>query len=454
MNKRMIYRVLLACMLLGVVLTGCGKSKNTFASITDNEIFKNVPLMTGGNLKFSEVTDVGDGNFMITASNTTKQEYDDYLTVLEKDGFKKYVDNGDGVEGYIYTSHYEKDNLLVVVSHLTKKGETYITTCKDANLSKHLFYDEEYVADNKPGAKTTFTMPELYTAGNSFIIQLKNGHFIIEDGGQQDDLPYLLDYLDSLVEEGEKPIVDAWIVSHSHKDHMGVFLEFFQKQKYTNRLYVEGVYFTNPSEEAMVADAGAYDKADVLCFYTETVPSILKSTDGSAPEIHRMRLGERYYFNDITIDVVFTPDILPYTEWKTWNATSVVLMHTIENQKMLIDGDMDWECQKVLIETFDDPYFDMAIYQAPHHGGNVYSEFSTHIKTDTVLYPTYDADRDNVKTSMLGRWVQNTYLKSIADEALCWGDGGVVLTFPYEVGSYEKLPLIEWIYHTEDPTNR
>ena len=450
MKKRMIYLGLSVSMLLGIMLTGCGNSKNTFASVTDSELFKTVPIMSGEKLEFSSVEDVGDGNFMITATDTTMKEYEDYLTLLEEKGFSKHVDNRDGLEGHIYTSHYQKKDLLVVVSYFSKLKNTTITVCEKETLSEQLVYNNKFVADNLSGAKTKFIMPELYTAGNSFIIQLKNGHFIINDGGMAEDLPYLLDYLDSLVEPGEKPIVDAWIISHAHKDHMGVFIGVFENQVYANRLYVEEVYFTKPSDDAQVADAGAYDKADVLCFYTETVPAMFKTTEGTETPVYRMRPGERYYFNDITMDIMFTPDMLPYAEWKTWNATSVVLMYTIEGQKVMIGADTDWECQKVMLEVFNDEYFDTAIYQAPHHGGNVYNEFSSHIKTDTVLYPTNDGVRDTVKTSMLGRWVQNTYLKSIADEALDWGNGGIVLTFPYEVGSYEVLPRTQWIYNENE----
>jgi len=79
------------------------------------------------------------------------------------------------------------------------------------------------------------------------------------------------------------------------------------------------VYFTVPSVEAQQGDAANYDQAETLCFYTETVPGILKSTSGSAPKQIRMRLGERYFFNDFTIDVMFTPDILPYQEWERDN---------------------------------------------------------------------------------------------------------------------------------------
>jgi len=442
------------CILLGIMLTGCANSKNTFASVTDIEIFQAIPIMSGETLTFSDVEDVGGGNYMITASNTTLSEYEGYLKDLEKDGYNKYVDNGEeGLEGYIYTSHYQKDEMLVVASYFSKVKETTITVCENAVLSEHLFYKDEYVKDNIEGSKTTLTMPELYTAGQSFVFQLKNGHFIIHDGGMKDDLPYLLDYMDSLVKQGEKPIVDAWIVSHAHNDHMGPFITFQEEPKYINRLYVEEVYFTAPSVDAQTGNAAQYDRADVLVFYAETVPSTFKSTDGSAPKLIRMRPGERYYFNDITMDVAFTCELLPYTAWKTWNATSSVLMFTIEEQKLFLTADMDWECQKVLLETFDDDYFDMKIYQAPHHGGNVYNEFSSHLKTDVVLYPSYDVERYR-KTSLLDRVVQNKYLKGIADEALGWKEGGVVLTFPYEAGTYERLPLTEWIYHDEDPTNR
>ena len=218
--------------LVFVFLTGCGSSKNTFATVTDNELFQTVPIMSGEKLEFSSVEDVGDGNYMITATDTTKEEYENYLAHLEQKGFSKHVDNVDGLEGYIYTSHYQKKDLLVVVSYFSKLKNTTITVCEKETLSEQLVYNKKFVADNLSGAKTKFIMPELYTAGNSFIIQLKNGHFIINDGGMAEDLPYLLDYLDSLVKPGEKPVVDAWIISHAHKDHMGVFIGVFENQVY------------------------------------------------------------------------------------------------------------------------------------------------------------------------------------------------------------------------------
>ena len=135
-------------MLVFVFLTGCGSSKNTFASVTDSELFKTVPIMSGEKLEFSSVEDVGDGNYMITATDTTQEEYENYLAHLEQKGFSKHVDNVDGLEGYIYTSHYQKKDLLVVVSYFSKLKNTTITVCEKETLSEQLVYNKKFVADN------------------------------------------------------------------------------------------------------------------------------------------------------------------------------------------------------------------------------------------------------------------------------------------------------------------
>lgn len=435
-------------MMLAILVTGCG-ADNSFASIVDLELFASVPMMSDETITYSDVEDVGDGNYLIWAYDTDLSDYQNYQTVLEEAGFTKYVDNGEeGLEGYVYTAHYQKDELLVVLTYFSKLGDTMITACEGAQLSERLIYKDEYVTDNIEGAQTTLTMPELYNAGNSFVFQLKNGHFIINDGGDENDLPYLLDYLESMVPEGEKPIIDAWIITHSHIDHMGVFVSLYNNQSWSERFYVEEVYFTEANAVAH-EERGGTARPSSLTIYTNTVPSIMKSTNGSAPEVYRLREGERYYFSDITMDVIYSQDMLYYEEWKTWNASSSVLMYTIEGQKVLMTADTDYECQMLMLDIFDDAYFDLTVYQAPHHGGNVYTEFSSHLSVDSVIYPSPDLERSI--SALLGRYRQNTFLKALADEAVNWTDGGIVLTFPYKVGTYERLPLIDWVHHDELP---
>lgn len=443
--KKYVISIVLS-VLAGLLLTGC-QGAETFETVTENEVFQSVPLMVGETLSFTEVEEAGEENYQIHADSTTLEDYKGYLTLLEEEGFEKYVDNGEeGLEGYVYTSHYQKENLLVVVTHCVKTGRTTITAALDQKLPETLIYKEEYVANNIEGMKTTMTMNELYESGSSFIFQLKNGHFIINDGGREADLPYILDYLDELAPDGEKPVVDAWIVSHTHIDHMGVFITFTDKPEYAKRLSVEAIYYTAPSAAAF-ENQGTADSVNAMDFYVNSMKGLLKTTEGEKTPIYRMRTGERYFFNDITMDVVYSVDVISYTGWKTWNATSTVLMYTIEGQKVFITADTDYECQMVLLDIYDDEYFNLDVYQTPHHGGNVYNEFTRHITTKTVLLPSPLVERTS--QTLLSRVLQNEYLSSRSQETTSWGDGGVRLTFPYEVGTYEKLPRIEWIYNDD-----
>ena len=455
--------ILISALLLGVllciagiiVIAGVNKSsaKSTFAKITENELFQEIPMMIGETIEFSEVRDVGDDNYAVLAEKSTLKEYQNYLNSLEKEGFKKYVDNGEkGLSESIYSAQYEKGDVTVYVSHMVKLNKTLINVCKGNVSSPNLFYDDSYVSNNIEGLKTSFHLPELHSGGNSFIFQLKNGHFIINDGAYQTDLPYLLDYLEKLAPAGEKPVVDAWIISHAHSDHMGVFQAMYDEEKYTDRISVEAVYYNEPSGEAIKTPSGVYDNVGPLVTYSKAVSSYLKNSDGEPTPLYRPRVGERYYFNDITIDVLYTQELIPAKDWLTWNSSSTMLMYTIEDQKVFITGDSDYDCQIMCMNMFDSSYFDLNVYQAPHHGINVYKEFAYRCENiDTIIYPTYTLGSAAAETAFTGRAVQNAYLKSRAKEAYCFANGTVVLTFPYEVGKAKILEPNQWIYDTEEP---
>jgi len=416
------------------------------------DAFEDVPVMEGANIRFEEAVDYGNDTFGINAYDTTLDEYQAYLKKLEKAGFKKYVDNGEqGLEGYVYKAHYQKDEALVTVTHIVSMGRTKIAASSKGEVTEHLFYQEEYIADNKAGAKTTLHFPELYNMGASFVIQLKNGHFIINDGGSQTELPYLLDYLDSLVPEGEKPVVEAWFISHCHQDHIGVLKRFFDERSYLDRLYVENVYYNEMSKESMQYFDQLEEVSDWFG-YMRGVPALMKSTSGKAPNVYQPSMGDRLYINDITVDVVFSQEMLPYNELGNTNGSSLWFMYNIEGQKVLFTADGIWPAQMFIKDTYDKEYLDLAVYFTPHHGADVYNEFTNYLAgVGTVLY-TNDHVIDGRGDKEGTKVVQNQRLLSLAEEAFSYGEGTVVMTFPYEVGTAKILPLQEWIYNRKPPT--
>jgi len=418
----------------------------TFADWTEEEVFQAVPAMIVDNTKIGKALDYGGDVYQISVDGTELSDYKDYLTTLEKCGFKKHVDNGEeGLDGAIYSTTFTKENLMVTVIHAVKVNKTYITAGKDIVLSPNLFYDESYIADNVEGAKTTLHMVELYDNGSSFIIQLKNGHFIMNDGGLATDLPYLLDYLETLVPEGEKPIVDAWFISHVHGDHVGWLDELVSDMKYIDRIYVESVYFSESSE----ASAATMNATGLIRKFMSGY-KMLRTTEGKAPKLYRPQAGQRYYFNDLTVDVVFTQEQLATADMAgDYNDASTWLMYNIEGQKFLLAGDAADASSKTVMDMYDSEYFDLDMYCVFHHGINVYNYFTDYIKTKTILYTNYRCG-SMYTTGTHSRPEENEYLMSIAKEILAFGDGTKILTFPYTIGTSVTMPETEWIYHNNE----
>lgn len=446
----MIIGMLLVVLLLGaglpLYITRSHKSAKATQEVglgqySEYELFQNTPVMTRKDIAYSKARDVGGGDYMITATNTALSDYKDYLSVLEKNGYEKLLDNGEnGLDESVYTAHYQKNGLLLIVSHIVKLEKTTITITEKTQLSDHLFYDEAYIQEHKPGAKTSFHILEMKDLGNSFLFQLKNGHFILYDGGQNQEASYLIEYLESLTPTGEKPIIDAWIISHAHLDHMGVLREIANEPSYAERIYVESVYFDDPSGE-MVEVAEVYDDVRALIVYCTTVSQIFKSTDGNGPKLYHPRLGERYYFSDFTIDILYTAELLEPEKWDTWNSSSTVMMFTIEGQKIMLTGDSDWCTQLIYTDMYDKEYFDLDVYQVPHHGINVYKQITSRFKAiRTAFYPTRAIGTVNSENSFIGRKMMNEHLVSVALESMSWAEGTKILTFPYEVGSAKTLP--------------
>jgi len=411
---------------------------------SEYELFQGVPIMAKEDAIYTEAAAVGGGDYLITAENTSLEDYQAYLSILEKNGFEKILDNGEkGIEGYVYTAHYQKGDLLLIVSHIVKLTKTTITANAESLLSERLFYDEAVNKSIQGNEKTKLHVTEMKEVGGGFVLQLKNGHFLLYDGGRATNSENLLSYLESLVPAGEKPIVDAWIFSHSHSDHIGVLKSFADNKNNAKRIYVESVYYTNPGDEIIEIYENIDNDVKAQLMYLRAASELLESSSGTKPPVYRMRLGERYYFSDFTMDVIFTPELLELEAWETWNSSSVVLMFTIEGQKVLFTGDADWCCQLLYTDMYDSDYFDLTIYGVPHHGINVYKQITYRLgNIQTAIYPTSVIGTTFGAASYLGRKPQNEHLVSVAQESLTWGDGTKILTFPYQIGTYESLPQL------------
>jgi len=250
------------------------------------------------------------------------------------------------------------------------------------------------------------------------------------------DTRYLLDYIETLVPEGEKPLIEGWFVTHGHSDHIGPFTSLVKHPEYANRIIVNGIYFSEPNK---IVGGGS-----TLIQNVEYAALSLKTEEGERTPVYRPQTGQRYYFNDITIDILHTQEQLAKEDYENanFNDSSSWFLFTIDGQKFLDAGDASEGGIGVVKRTYNQEMFDLTMLSVFHHGQNVYDSYVNYFDYKVAIYPTF------VVGSQTADWQtdENEILQKNAVESISWGDGTKILTFPYELGTVESLEMRKWIY--------
>ena len=402
-----------------------------FDLFSDLEIFKKVPAVSKKGLRVSDADHYGDDNYVIALADINSDTYRAYLATLEEDGFVKFADNGaNGINGDVFAANYTKDNLTVTVSFMPRTGQMFISAKEDQPLSNHLHKVE--CTDLIPGAKTTLTMHQVPEYGNCYVIRLKNGHYIVNDGGFPDNIDPLVDALEQ--EAGGKPVVEGWFVSHEHWDHIGVLDKLAENPELADRIAINGIYVSQVREEVQKR----------TCWYKEvgtcrrSAPK-LKTAAGETTPVYRVHAGERYYFCDITVEVLYTQEQFRLDRYvSNLNASCTWLLYHIDGQKFLLCGDTELINMRDNVAVYAPEFWNVDIMNNHHHALNIYTDDLGYFKTKTLLYSTWGTYSIYWRPKVTLE--HNLELqKNHCQEYISYMDGGKRLTFPYEVGTAENL---------------
>ena len=407
------------------------------------KLFEGIPCFLKQETAFEDPADYGAGNYVVTLEGVEKKQYVSYLGELEKSGFEKYADNGEGLQGAVFSATYTKKKLVVTVTYLKAIKRMQISACINLPLSPYLLHDAQKVQCQK-GAKTKLHMVDVDAGGNSFVWQLKNGHFVISDGGHVGDTEHLLDYLCALVPKGEKPVVDAWFISHGHVDHTGALEGIAAHPEYADRIYVEGVYYNEPNELVFALDP--YVSSGCIIHMKDAI-KILKATTGKAPELYRPQTGQRYYFCDMCVDIVLGQEQLPYENYSgDFNDSSTWCMFHVEGQKALFGGDGDKGGFRMMMDIYDKCYFEVELFSLLHHGHNTRDFITDYCVVQTVLDTGFTDELPSYRAK------ENAHLRDVTKEWISKRDGAKVLTFPYEIETYhnQRNPILPLDVHIPD----
>ena len=191
----------------------------------------------------------------------------------------------------------------------------------------------------------------------SYVLQTKEGNLVVVDGGEKADATYLQETLIRL--GGEAPVVDMWILTHPHTDHIDALLEIFSKP---NPIQVKKICDHFLSEEFYrTYEAYEVGSAESLKKYNEW--------KARCPEMFMsLEQGQKFAVGSTEITVLYVPD--ESFTMNAYNNSSVVFRVDAEGQRVLFTGDLGEEAGDRMLACVPKEDLRADIIQMAHHGQN------------------------------------------------------------------------------------
>ena len=393
-----------------------------------------IPMFQGGEL--SGVVDMMYDGYYLYYVDATEQGYKEYLTQLEADGYSFWQDNqiGDNLYATYYNSkvvlhaYYiaSENSVRVAVDH-TKNTE--LPMLEDTSLN----YGEKVT-------ETTFTLFDFdgkthKDKGNCFIITLEDGSFIIHDGGsnngdtEDDELWKLLKYLNK--REDGRIVIAAWIISHSHSDHVHAFNKLIAE--HYRELTLERVIHSEAS------DTQIYNYYKGGHYIAKTLPSRLIETQAT---VHKAHTGQTFQIRNLKFEVMFTTeDNYPYAMGPAggYNNASLCTRFYIgegeDLQTMMITGDVIRVASERLVSMYGDA-LKCDILQVAHHGLGGSVDLYKYCAPSIVLYPHTQSQLNNHME------VNNSYSWAVVTRSLINQENVVLVVVADKGHKTISLPLL------------
>jgi beta-lactamase superfamily II metal-dependent hydrolase len=193
----------------------------------------------------------------------------------------------------------------------------------------------------------------------SYVIETKDDKIIVIDGGWVHDAAYLLDYIKDLT-RSDTAVIDAWLLTHIHSDHMGAIMEAFKK--HTGEFVVKKLYHNFPDKETAVK-YDTYDGSPEAVEF-ENYRKVLKPITTQYRENEIIDIGGS---GGVKFEVLYTADFTVLNNFI--NNTSTVLKMYADGQTVMFLGDLGIEGGDILLANHPDKMRSDFVQMA-HHGQN------------------------------------------------------------------------------------
>lgn len=302
----------------------------------------------------------GRGDFRLRVANTNEADCKAFVCALLKDGYAL------NAEREIPTKYPEQKNRFFLLSN--DKGAVFVfynTATKTCFITleseKNIVFKQNEGTRNV--AKPTLGQVDS-VKGMGYIIQLRNGEFMIIDGGEKgySTAEKTYEYLLERVPVGGKPVIALWVFTHAHHDHIGMATEFFER--YSSRVDVKLFVYQFPNPTCLNVSMEDGEKLKAFSDYFET---LVKEKYPLTPAL-TPHTGQEISLAGAVMEILYSPDDTYPSYYTNFNELSLAFRLRFENGKSaLFLGDCMGEGCRSMAQTYGE-YLKSDFLQLAHHG--------------------------------------------------------------------------------------
>jgi len=209
--------------------------------------------------------------------------------------------------------------------------------------------------------------------GNSYVFQTDQGHIVVMDGGYEKEADWLANFL-----KGLGGTVEAWFVSHPHRDHIGALYQILTA--YTETITVNHIYHSRLTKAQILADPDIQEQNRCKAFYAFLDSTTIPVDDLQIP-------GGEYLFDNIHLKILSVAQ--PKLYKNCYNNSSMIMRLWDSYTNIVFLGDAGEECGALALAGDYKSELNCDYLQVAHHGqGGCTHDFYNAINFYACLWPT------------------------------------------------------------------
>ena len=221
---------------------------------------------------------------------------------------------------------------------------------------------------------------DLHCNTGGMIFKSRTGKIVVVDGGRPAETDRFLRILKKISGE-EVPHVDAWLFSHLHVDHYGVYYKLCSDEKYAGAIAVDRFYNHLLPEEFYTSLA-----KERIANAPAILSAMLSDNSPTDAESVIVNVGDVIKIDELEFEVLHVPDIADAADMNMNNSSVVYKMTYDGKQTMLLLADAEWICSNDLVENCAGK-LKSDIVQVGHHGcGHVSDKCYELINADAYIW--------------------------------------------------------------------